>query len=52
MDVIDDVDRDFEKTEAFQVAKRPVLRQNLVGTYTTANAYKFYGRRRMNYRFD
>lgn len=50
-DLLEDVDHEIEGTENFKVlGRRQPARQNYVG-FTNTNAYRFYGRRRLNYRF-
>lgn len=52
-DLLDDVDSEMEQTDKFKILNRnqATVKNNYVGFGTTANAYRFYGRRRLNYRF-
>ena len=52
-DLLDDVDSEIDQTDKFKILNRnqAAVKNNYVGFGTTANAYRFYGRRRLNYRF-
>ena len=51
-DLLDEVDQEMDGSEQFKVLHRATAqKQNYVG-FSNTNAYRFYGRRRLRYRFN